>query len=203
MSDPSPTDLEGLWSGPFGDAYTERNASAYERRGPFWERLLTAHQPRSALEVGCNLGANLRWIVEHVDRRRVVGVDVNEGALAQLREHDPRMNAVYASGSSLPFRDRAFDLVLTMGVLIHIGSADLPTVMSEIVRCSDRYVLCGEYFANEETPVDYHGKTGALFKRDYGALYAARFPELRLVERGFLSRDEGWDDVTWWLFERA
>jgi pseudaminic acid biosynthesis-associated methylase len=155
------------------------------------------------LEVGCNLGANLHWIVQHVDQRRVLGVDVNEGALARLREHDPRMNAVYASASSLPFRDRAFDLVLTMGVLIHISSEDLPTVMSEIVRCSGRYVLCGEYFADEETPVDYHGVKGALFKRDYGGLYASMFPELHVVDSGFLSRSEGWDDVTWWLLERA
>ncbi len=101
------------------------------------------------------------------------------------------------------FATGAFDLVLTMGVLIHISSEDLPTAMSEIVRCSDRYVLCGEYFAEDETPVDYHGETGALFKRDYGGLYVSTFPELQLVESGFLGRDEGWDDVTWWLFERA
>ena len=26
--------------------------------------------------------------------------------------------------------------------------------------------------------------------------------DLRLLEQGHLDRDEGWDDVTWWLFER-
>ena len=90
-----------------------------------------------------------------------------------------------------------------MGVLIHIAKDDLPAAMSEIVRCSGRYVLCGEYFADEERAVEYHGQAAALFKRDYGGLYGSRFPDLRLVERGFLGRDEGWDDVTWWLFERA
>ena len=75
--------------------------------------------------------------------------------------------------------------------------------MAEIVRCSRRYVLCGEYFAEEPTEVPYRGQTGALFKRDYGAsLPASCFPELALVDQGFLGRDEGWDDVTWWLFER-
>jgi len=203
MAEASRSDLEDLWGGLFGDAYTERNADAHARRGPFWDRLLTAYKPRSVLEVGCNRGANLQWIVQHVDRRFVVGIDVNEGALARLRERDPEANALYASARSLPFRDRAFDLVLTMGVLIHIASGDLTSVMSEIVRCSGRYVLCGEYFADEETVVEYRGQQAALFKRDYGGLYASLFPELQVVERGFLGRDDGWDDVTWWLFERA
>jgi hypothetical protein len=28
------------------------------------------------------------------------------------------------------------------------------------------------------------------------------FPELHLLQQGFLSREEGWDDVTYWLFEK-
>jgi hypothetical protein len=75
--------------------------------------------------------------------------------------------------------------------------------MSEIVRCSRRYVLCAEYCADQLTEVPYRGQEGALFKRDYGSLYAEIFPELRLADRGFLSRADGWDDVTWWLFGRA
>jgi pseudaminic acid biosynthesis-associated methylase len=203
MGEATRADLEGLWSGPFGDAYTERNAGAHEARGPFWESMLAAHEPSSVLEVGCNVGANLRWIVRHVDRRAVVGIDVNDSALARLRTDDPQMNALHASARNLPFRDRAFDLVFTMGVLIHIAGDVLPIVMSEIVRCSSRYVLCGEYFAEEETLVEYRGEAEALFKRDYGSLYARLFPELELVDRGFLGRDEGWDDVTWWLFRRS
>jgi hypothetical protein len=27
--------------------------------------------------------------------------------------------------------------------------------------------------------------------------------DLTLRDSGFLGRDEGWDDVTWWLFERS
>jgi pseudaminic acid biosynthesis-associated methylase len=201
MGEPPRTELERLWSGAFGDAYTERNAQAHEARGSFWKRFLTSYQPESVLEVGCNLGANLHWITREVDHRFVVGVDVNDTALARLRERDPRANALFSSVLSLPFRDDAFDLVFTMGVLIHIASDDLPTAMSEVVRCSRRYVLCGEYFAEDETAVEYRGESGALFKRDFGGLYASLFPELQLVDRGFLGRDEGWDDVTWWLFE--
>jgi hypothetical protein len=74
--------------------------------------------------------------------------------------------------------------------------------MSEIVRCSRRYVLCGEYYAAETTEVPYRGQEGALFKRDYGRIYAELFPELRLRKQAYLEADEGFDDVTCWVFEK-
>jgi hypothetical protein len=52
--------------------------------------------------------------------------------------------------------------------------------MNEIVRCSRRYVLCGEYFSDQLTEIAYRGQTGALYKRDFGAMYQALFPELQL-----------------------
>jgi hypothetical protein len=51
--------------------------------------------------------------------------------------------------------------------------------------------------------VPYRGQEGALFKQDYGALYQRLFPELELVDEGFLPRGEAtWDDVTWWTFRK-
>jgi hypothetical protein len=74
--------------------------------------------------------------------------------------------------------------------------------MREILRCSRRYVLAGEYFAAEAVEVPYRGETGALYKRDYGALYRELEPRLELVESTFLPAGEsGFDDVTTWLFE--
>jgi pseudaminic acid biosynthesis-associated methylase len=202
MTDQEAVALESLWAGEFGDAYTERNADASRARSDFWKEFLHGLDVDTVLEVGCNLGANLRWVADSVPPAGVFGVDVNEGALEQLRITHPRINALVASGRDLPFRDAWFDLVFTMGVLIHIPPATLPIVMAEIVRCSRRYVLCGEYFSEEPAEVPYRGQTGALFKRDFGALYQELFPELEQVDTGFLGREQGWDDVTWWLFRR-
>ncbi|HET7677408.1 MAG TPA: pseudaminic acid biosynthesis-associated methylase [Candidatus Limnocylindrales bacterium] len=193
--------LERLWAGEFGDAYVDRNLAAYEERRDFWERLLTEHTCSSALEIGCNVGGNLRWIARHV--AHAAGLDVNAHAVDLLRQRLPGVRAVVGSATELPFPDGEFDLVLTMGVLIHLPDSILGRVMDEMVRCSRRYLLCGEYFAHEPVEVPYRGHRGALFKRDYGRLFAERFPELALLETGFLSRDEGFDDVTWWLFERT
>jgi pseudaminic acid biosynthesis-associated methylase len=194
--------LEALWSGDFGDKYTERNATAGESRRAFWDEMLRKYPSDRVLEVGCNLGANLRWIAQSVPARAVFGVDVNESALKSLRGTVTGVNANWSHARELPFRDRHFDLVFTMGVLIHQPVDTLPLVMAEIVRCSRRYVLAGEYYADQLTEVPYRGHAGALFKRDFGGLYQQLFPELKLLQKGFLGKDLGWDDITFWVFEK-
>lgn len=200
---PEVTRLEGLWAGDFGDAYTERNDTAGVGRNAFWEMLLSKVAIRRVLEVGCNSGANLQWIAPHLAPGDAYGIDINHEALARLRERVPYVSAVASTARDLPFRDRWFDLCFTTGVLIHLPASTLPLVMAEIVRVSRRYVLCGEYFAPQTIEVPYRGIPGALFKRDYGSLYRELFPELRLIDQGILGRSEGWDDVTWWLFEKS
>ena len=195
--------LEELWAGEFGDAYVDRNRVPAEQRMPFWRDVLAEFPCRRVLEVGCNLGGNLGPIARLMHPADMFGVDVNEKALEVLRASLPRVNAVRASARDLPFRDAWFDLTFTMGVLIHQPPEVLPAVMAEIVRCSRRYVLCGEYFAETPTEVAYRGQTGALFKRDFGSLYQQLFPELKLRKRGFLTKDAGWDDVTYWVFEKT
>jgi len=204
MSDPrsEAERLESLWGGQFGDAYVDRNAEAPKHREPFWRAILGEFPSQRVLEVGCNLGANLTWIGKIVPPSSVFGVDVNVKALGQLRRTDPELNPVCATARELPFRDRWFDMTFTMGVLIHQPPETLPLVMSEIVRCSRRWVVCGEYFAEQPTEVPYRGQTGALFKRDFGGMYQSLFPELKLRKQGFLGKAEGWDDVTYWVFER-
>jgi len=190
---------EALWGGPFGDAYLDRNRDAGARRGPFWERLLGQLPVASALEIGCNLGANLRWVAGRPIQ--ACGVDVNARALATLRREVPAAAAVRAAAAELPFRDGAFDLVFTVGVLIHQPEESLPTVIGEMARCARRYLLCGEYFAETTTEVPYRGQPGALFRRDYGRIVQELHPRLRLRQRGFLGPDQGFDDVTYWVFE--
>jgi pseudaminic acid biosynthesis-associated methylase len=193
--------LEALWGGDFGDDYVERNTS-FDHRAPFWQQRVEQIDCRRVLEVGCNVGGNLQWLAEHLPPTQVYGVDVNEKALGVLVRRVPGVNGVWSPARDLPFRDGWFDLVFTMGVLIHQPEATLPLVMAEMVRTSRRWVMCGEYHSEQTVEVPYRGEEGALFKRDYGRLFLELFPTLRLHDEGFLGRDDGWDDVTWWLFEK-
>jgi spore coat polysaccharide biosynthesis protein SpsF len=190
--------LERLWAGEFGDEYVDRNRNVGQARGAFWDGILRATDPASVLEVGCNIGENLRWLIQ--PGRRVAGIDVNRRALGVLRAALPQVDAREAPARSLPFDDGAFDLTFTMGVLIHQPEETLGPVMDEMVRCSRHWVLVGEYYGAVTEEVPYRGVDGALFRRDYGTLFLNRFGSLRLEQSGFLGRADGWDDVSWWLF---
>jgi pseudaminic acid biosynthesis-associated methylase len=200
---PQASRLERLWGNEFGDAYVDRNSGAGDVRKPFWSSILKEFPSKSALEIGCNLGGNLRWLAGALPPGGCYGVDINAKALAALHRTVPGVNTALAPARALPFRDKWFDLVFTMGVLIHQPPETLPLVMAEAVRCSRRFVLCGEYYSKTPAEVPYRGETGALFKRDFGGMYAELFPELKLRKKGFLSKAAGWDDVTYWVFEKT
>ena len=195
--------LEELWSGEFGDQYVDRNIVAGEGREPFWQETVDRLEVGSVLEVGCNVGANLRWIAPRIGAENTHGVDINEKALEIAREQIPGVDVRRAAARELPFEDGAVDLAFTTGVLIHQPPDELDAVMHEIVRVSRRYVICGEYFAEEQIEIPYRGERGALFKLDFGARYQELHPELELIDQRFLSRDDGpWDDLTVWTFEK-
>jgi SAM-dependent methyltransferase len=99
--------LEGLWSGDFGDDYVERNRAASEGRRPFWEHVLGSLEVESALEIGCNVGGNLRWLAELLTPDVVAGVDVNERALEVVRSEIPGVDVRVASARELPFATTA------------------------------------------------------------------------------------------------
>jgi pseudaminic acid biosynthesis-associated methylase len=195
------TRLERLWAGGFGDAYVQRNPVRVESRARFWKTLLTDHPIRSVLEVGCGQGGNLSLLGQLIDPADLWGIDVNAEALSRARVNAPGANLVLGIGRRLPFRDGLADLAFTVGVLIHQPESTLPLVMSEIVRCSRRYVLWVEYFGEQTEEVPYHGEAGTLYRRDYGRLYGELFPELIVRGEGFLGPDEGFDRGTWQLLE--
>jgi pseudaminic acid biosynthesis-associated methylase len=200
---PETSRLESMWAGDFGTAYVERNLVEVPERGPFWNGVLDRFPSRNVLEIGCAHGENLRHIARRLPPHEVWGADLNSAALAAVPGVAPGTNAVWALARNLPFRDRYFDLVFTVGLLIHMPEDTLPLVMAEIVRTSRRWILCGEYHADETTDINYRDTPGVLFKRDYGGLYRRLFPELVLREEGYLERDQGFDRVTYQIFERT
>lgn len=199
---PAATRVEALWASGFGDDYLVRNADVGAPRAGFWDAFMDRYPARRALEVGCTQGDNLVHLTRHTHAEDVWGLDINTTVLDALRRNAPGVNAVWGSARSLPFRDGWFDLTFTVGLLIHQPDEILPLVMSELVRTSRRWVMCGEYHADQPTEIVYRGHEGILFKRDYGRLYAELFPELTLVEEGFLTKEDGFDRVTYHVFEK-
>jgi pseudaminic acid biosynthesis-associated methylase len=201
-----------LWRSDFGDAYAERNNNAITEEGTRrlmrdWGRMLyhaVTPRPRSALEVGCNIGRNLLALRHFVETLHAV--EPNAAAVETARAHPDLAESDIREGEgfALPYGDASIDLVFTSGVLIHIAPHDLGTVVDEIVRVSRRYILCIEYFSHEPTEVEYHGRRGYLFKRDFGRFYLERHPRLTVVDYGFLWQPlDSSDDSNWWLFAKG
>lgn len=198
-----------FWRGAFGDDYADRNdasAEALASRTAMWQRILDplADPPRSILEVGANIGLNMRALSKFSDAD-LYAVEPGEKAreiLANMGALKPG-NIIDATASALPFDDVSMDLVFTSGVLIHIAPDDLLPACREMYRVSGRYIACAEYFNPVPVEIEYRGNTGFLWKRDFGGFWMDNFSDLELVDYGFFwKRATGLDDLTWWLFRK-
>jgi len=187
-----------IWSGEFGEQYTDRNQVDWHRRVPFFRSMIEGLTLSRVLEVGCNRGHNLVSLREILGQgAELIGVEPCSHAREIARASGVDARAADAFG--LPFPDGYFDLVFTVGVLIHVALEDLPRAMREVYRCSRRYVLAVEYFSEEETNIPYRGHQNLLWKRNFLRHYQTLFPDLTLVRQGYF---EEWDRSTWWHLEK-
>lgn len=188
------TGLE-LWSGEFGNDYTNRNQVDWRARMPFWEMIEQMTGARSYFEMGCNAGWNLSAIKRQFPDVTVVGNDINEQASNQARAAG--LNVI----NRLDFKEHVpgkFELVFTAGVLIHIEPEHLAEVMQALVDKSVRYVLAIEYEADTETIVEYRGHTEKCWKRPYGELYKA----IGLTQAACGDAGLGFDRCHYWLMQK-
>ncbi len=206
------TDTKQLaqWRGAFGDAYIERNAADAKRlraSTAMWAKILQSlagDPPRSIIEVGANIGANLLALRQLTDAV-LWGVEPNARARATMAERGvvERDHLIDGVAQRIPLADGTADLAFTCGVLIHIAPSDLLAACKEVHRCAKTYAVCTEYFSDQPEEKAYRGETGLLFKRDFGAFWLDNFPDLVVLDCGFnWVRTSGLDNSTWWVFRK-
>lgn len=190
-----------LWTGNFGNEYTERNKVVSSGdRAEVWSTLIP-RDCQSILEVGANVGKNLEAI-ETFFNGDLMACEPNAKARAELSKITTRYTSDFADRISL--EDNSADLVFTCGVLIHIGPDKLMASMREIHRVARKYIICAEYFAPQEEMVPYRGHNDALWRRDYGGLYLDNFSDLHCTSSFFAwKRMTAFDNLTFWLFEKG
>ena len=205
------TNQLNFWQGSTGNEYIERNKFEEWKLTPgiaAFQKILQNFKFKSVLEVGSNIGLNLiylnRLYCENLD---LFAVEPNIAAFNMLTSQPQLINLKKAwncNAFNLPPEDGSIDLVFTSGVLIHIAPADLQRATDEIVRVANKFVLCIEYFSHKPESIEYRGRDGLLFKRDFGAFYQDTYPELKCRDYGFLWQREFavFDNLTWWLFEK-
>ena len=204
---PHRTSPEAFWAGDFGTAYSSRNVGegllASNLR--FFSDALRAAGPiRSCLELGANVGMNLRALRQLYPHLAMKAVEINPDAARVLGEAIGTDNVRTASIFDYPAAEQ-FDLVLTKGLLIHIEPEQLPTAYDKIYRSASRLILLAEYYNPSPVAIPYHGHDGQLFKRDFAGELMDGYPDVRLLDYGFAyHRDPAFaqDDVTWFLLEK-
>ena len=98
------------------------------------------------LDVGCGKGFLLYELTRAVPGLEVAGLDVSAYALENAKE-EVRAALTLGTAAKLPYADRSFDLVLSLGTLHNLGAGELFDALGEISRVSrrDAYVMVESY----------------------------------------------------------
>ena len=125
-------------------------------------------------------------MLRHLGYSNLAGIEIQDYAVEVAKSRLPNVPLWQGSAQVLPFEDNSFDVVFTSGVLIHISPEDLPKAMSEIHRCTRKYIWGMEYFSAKPTSINYRGHDHLLWKMNYAQEYLSRFPDLDLVRQRLL-----------------
>jgi len=200
----------GKWVGNFGNDYIGRNSCTNElvqkRTIAFAQmmRPLISSIPSSILEVGANIGHNIKAL-QRISNAKLHALEPNPKAREILLNELvlPEEKIYDGSAEKLPFPDTSMDMVFTCTVLIHIPGQTFEDACREIYRVSEKTILIIEYFSPAEEIIRYHGEDNMLFKRDYGSIFMDLFPDLELLDYGFFwKRITDLDNVNYWLFRK-
>ena len=133
----------------------------YRYDGRWWpvaEKLATHYRLRpgqSVLDVGCGKGFLLYELTRVVPGIRVSGIDISRYA---IRNAKPEVRPCLRVGDArrLPFKNRSFDLVISINVLHNFYNYDLRKALREIERVArgnKKYVVVDSY-RNEREKVN-------------------------------------------------
>lgn len=201
------TPQEAFWAGEFGDDYSARVdgidiLAAYTAMHA--NVLRRTEDVQSVLEFGANIGLNLQAFSRLLPKAELSAIELNSRAVEVLRKNQDIKHVYHES--ILDFEPNyQRDLVLIKTVLIHINPDALPTVYERLYKSSKRYICVAEYYNPTPLIVEYRGHAERLFKRDFAGELMDQFPDLKLVDYGFVyHRDNMFPlgDVNWFLMEK-
>jgi len=200
------TAQEEFWAGEFGDNYIERNQSqeVLAAKIAIFARIVQrCSNVRSVRELGANIGLNILALKSLLPYAAFQAIEINSQAFERLAT----IPGIAASNTTLfePVEWSSVDLAFTAGVLIHLNPDMLPVAYERLYEASNRYILVAEYYNPSVVEISYRGHSGRLWKRDFAGEMMDKYPDLKLVDYGFIyHRDLAFpaDDLTWFLMEK-
>lgn len=200
------TPQEEFWAGEFGDAYISRNESEIllaSNIALFAEVLSSLDNvPSSIMEIGANIGMNIKAMQKLLPNTTFTGVEINKQACEILSKtgceviHNSIIDAV---------SPKRFDLVFSKGVLIHLKPDQLVPTYKKMYNWSKRFILIAEYYSPTPVSILYRGNRDRLFKRDFAGEFLDLFPDVVLRDYGFAYHRGKYpqDDINWFLLEKV
>ena len=200
------TPQEEFWAGEFGDSYISRNES---------ENLLASNialfadifssldnVPLSVMELGANIGMNIKAIQRLSPGAQFTGIEINKQASEILSETGCE---VIESSIIDAVTSKTFDLVLSKGVMIHLMQDQLVPTYKKMYEWSNRFILIAEYYNPTPVTIPYRGNSDRLFKRDFAGEFLDLFPDVVLRDYGFAYHRGTYpqDDINWFLLEKV
>jgi len=199
MSDEN--EKNGTWYGDFGIRYTLRNKIIPEKLVPFYKKILKGIEVEKILEVGCNRGHNL-IAISYCGQYDLYGIDINPYSILVARDNK-EINFALGNISDILYKDNYFDLVMIVGVLIHINPENLKEAIAEVLRVSKKYFLMMEYNYDFEEfeRIPYRENVG-LWRGNFKKLVLENF-NVRLLLEGEVGVEDGFGDKrNYFLFEK-
>lgn len=201
------TGQEEFWAGEFGTEYITRNESNQllaSNLNFFSKSLKLAGNISSCLELGANIGMNLKALKLLYPRIDLKAVEINNDASKLCKALIGESNVF--NGSIFDYVDTAkVDLSIIKGVLIHINPEMLNIVYEKLYQASSSHILIAEYYNPTPVVIPYRGHSDRLFKRDFAGEMLDKYSDLYLVDYGFVyHRDMAFpqDDITWFLLQK-
>ncbi len=162
-----------------------------------WEVLPS---PRRVLEVGCGVGAQLRFLKERFPEARLTGLDRSSEQLSVASRAVEGVQLVQGQAEEMPLETASFDLVLTYFVLEHLSEP--AKVLQEIDRVlrPGGHVILSEvhnsslFFYPECSQAMAYWRAYNRSQRDLGG-----DPEVG-VKLPYLGRCQGWKLLTYRAF---
>lgn len=197
---------EEFWATEFGDSYISRNQSAIllASNTAFFSEIFKSINsvPSTFLEIGANIGMNVRAIQNLSPDAQFTGIEINQKACEILAKTGCEVVESSIFDASIA---RKFDFVFSKGVLIHLSPDQLRTTYRKMYEWSSQYILIAEYYNPVPVAIPYRGNTDRLFKRDFAGEILDSFPDLILRDFGFAYHRGKYpqDDINWFLLEKV